>query len=420
MSIVPGSSGKLIPEQSARLSDRESKSIIINTHSLIQHGYLRVIMGDKSYDFGNPQDESTLFAEIKINNVNTFKAILLGGEPAAGKSYIDQWWETNNLLNVLRIFIRNKDVLFSIDHGIGNISKFIERLLNYLNRNTRSGSKRNIKAHYDIGNDLYQLFLDKNMIYSSAYFSDDHQDIEAASETKLRMICEKLKLTAQDHVIEIGTGWGGFAIYAAQNYGCRVTTTTISDEQFEYTNSRIKELQLDSRITLLNKDYRALTGSFDKLVSIEMIEAVGHKYLDTYFKTCSNLLKPNGAMLIQAITMSDRFYDDYLRSQDFIRKYVFPGGCLPSMSSIISSTSKHTDLDLHQTQSFAASYAKTLDIWFERFIKQRNKILELGYPQTLTRLWEYYMKYCQAGFEAKVIDVHQLVFRKPDNRLSEF
>ena len=419
MSIIPTSNGKLIPEQSSRLSDRISMSIIFNKLNLIQHGLLRVSLGDKNFDFGNPADESSLFAEIKVNNPGVFKSILLGGEPAAGRTYIDQWWESNNLLNVLRLFIRNKHVLFSMNHSIGNISKFFEPALNYLKRNTRSGSKKNIRAHYDIGNDFYELFLDTNMMYSSAYFSSDHQDLEEASATKLKMICEKLNLSEQDHVIEIGSGWGGFAIYATQNYGCKVTTTTISDKQFDYANNRINELQLGSKITLLNQDYRTLTGTFDKLVSIEMIEAVGHKYLDTYFMTCSKLLKPNGIMLIQAITMSDRFYKNYLSSQDFIRKYVFPGGCLPSMSAIINSTAKHTDLDMHETQSFGASYAKTLDIWFERFISQRNKILELGYPQALTRLWEYYMKYCQAGFETRMIDVHQLVFRKPDNALSK-
>ena len=408
-----------MPEQSSRLSDKISMSIIFNKLNLIQHGLLRVSLGDKNFDFGNPADESSLFAEIKVNNPGVFKSILLGGEPAAGRTYIDQWWESNNLLNVLRLFIRNKHVLFSMNHSIGNISKFFEPALNYLKRNTRSGSKKNIRAHYDIGNDFYELFLDTNMMYSSAYFSSDHQDLEEASATKLKMICEKLNLSEQDHVIEIGSGWGGFAIYATQNYGCKVTTTTISDKQFDYANNRINELQLGSKITLLNQDYRTLTGTFDKLVSIEMIEAVGHKYLDTYFMTCSKLLKPNGIMLIQAITMSDRFYKNYLSSQDFIRKYVFPGGCLPSMSAIINSTAKHTDLDMHETQSFGASYAKTLEIWFDRFISQRNKILELGYPQALTRLWEYYMKYCQAGFETRMIDVHQLVFRKPDNALSK-
>ncbi|MEM8843857.1 MAG: cyclopropane-fatty-acyl-phospholipid synthase family protein [Pseudomonadota bacterium] len=416
MSIVPNTNDTLTRDQNSNIIDKLSMSIIFSKLKEIEHGLIKVHIDNKTYEFGNKADENNLLAEIKINNIHMFKAILLGGEPEAGKTYVDQWWETDNLLNVLRIFIVNRDVLFSFEYGLGSVAKYIERFYNYLARNTKIGSKKNIKAHYDIGNDLYKLFLDENLMYSSAYFTHEDQSLEEASEYKLKLICETLQLNSEDHIIEIGSGWGGFAIYAAQNYGCHITTTTISEEQYRLADNRIRKLNLEDKITLLKKDYRTLTGKYDKLVSIEMIEAVGHKYLDTYFKVCSNLLKSNGAMLIQAITISDRIYDSYISSQDFIRKYVFPGGSLPSISSIMKSTSKHTDLDLYSTKSFAESYAKTLEIWFQRFISQRNQVIELGYPQSFLRLWEYYLKYCQAGFENRVIDVHQIAFKKPNNR----
>ena len=418
MSIIPNTKADITSEHDSNFLDKLSMSIILNKLNCIKKGCLIIQINGKSFEFGNQKEKNTLCANIKVKDLRTFKAILFGGEPEAGRTYIDNWWETDSLINVLGIFIINRNVLFSFEHGLGYLSKYIERFSNYLARNTKLGSKKNIKAHYDIGNDLYKLFLDKNMMYSSAYFTYDNQSLEEASDYKLKLICEKLQLTPQDHLIEIGTGWGGFAIYAAQNYGCRITTTTISDEQYMLANERIKASRLDHKITLLNQDYRTLTGVYDKLVSIEMIEAVGHKYLDTYFKTCSRLLKSNGSMLIQAITITDDIYNDYITSQDFIRKYVFPGGSLPSISSIINSTSSNTDLNLHNTQSFADSYAKTLDIWCKRFITQRNKIIELGYPQSFLRLWEYYLKYCQAGFENGITDVHQMLFRKSGNRFS--
>ena len=253
-------------------------------------------------------------------------------------------------------------------------------------------------------------------MYSSAYFRSDDEDLASASEYKLKLICEKLNLQASDMVIEIGTGWGGFAIYAAQNYGCHITTTTISDEQYQYACSKVEQLNLSDRIKVIKQDYRALTGRYDKLVSIEMIESVGHQYLDGYFIICSDLLKPSGAMLIQSITMSDYLFKNYINSTDFIRKYVFPGGCLTSTASMLTSASKHTDLTLYHSDSFGHSYAKTLQIWYQNFNKNREKVIELGYSFAFIRLWEYYLKYCQAGFENRIIDVHHLVFKKPANR----
>ena len=316
----------------------------------------------------------------------------------------------------MRLFTLNREVLFSFKSGFASLAKRAYAITHLANKNTQQGSKRNITAHYDIGNDLYALFLDETMMYSSACFTPQHTTLEDASTYKLKIICDKLNLTSSDHVLEIGSGWGGFAIYAAQNYKCNITTTTISDEQFSYLQKKVSTHKLENKITILKQDYRNLEGQYDKLVSIEMIESVGHQYINEYFSICSRLLKPNGAMLIQAITISDYLYNHYIQSMDFIRKYVFPGGSLPSMSSMLSSIASSSDLTLFHSESYASSYAKTLEIWHQRFINNKEKVIELGYGNTFIRLWEYYLKYCQAGFEERVIDVQQIVLKKPENR----
>ena len=418
MSIIPNSNNTFDNNLSATWLDNIAMSVLLKKLEKIQHGFLQVYVNDMLYEFGNSNEQAKLHAVIRVNNIKAFQTIIRGGEPAAGKTYIDGWWQSDNLIEVLRLFTINRNALFGFKFGLASLAKHTNRISNYLLRNTHIGSKKNIKAHYDIGNDLYKLFLDSKMMYSSAYFRNDNDSLEIAAEYKLKLICEKLNLQSSDRVIEIGSGWGGFAIYAAQNYGCHVTTTTISDEQYLHARKLVSQLELNDKITLIKQDYRTLTGKYDKLVSIEMIESVGHQYMDGYFRICSQLLKPSGAMLIQAITMSDYLFDQYIRSLDFIRKYVFPGGCLTSMSSMLSSATKHTDLTLYHSESFADSYATTLQHWFRRFAHQKENVLELGYSQEFIRLWEYYLKYCQAGFENRIIDVHHLVFKKPGNRFS--
>ena len=418
MSIIPSSNNTFENNLSITWLDQIAMSILLKKLERIQIGFLQVYVDEMIYEFGNSNDQATLHAVIRVNNVKAFQAIIRGGEPAAGKTYIDGWWQSDNLIEVLRLFTLNRNALFGFKFGLGSFAKHANRISSYFLRNTHVGSKKNIKAHYDIGNDLYELFLDSKMMYSSAYFRNESDSLETAAEYKLKLICEKLNLRPHDKVIEIGTGWGGFAIYAAKNYGCHVTTTTISDEQYTHARKLVSELNLSGKITVIKQDYRTLTGKYDKLVSIEMIESVGHQYMDGYFKICDQLLKPSGAMLIQAITMSDYLFDRYVNSLDFIRKYVFPGGCLTSMSSMLSSTSKHTDLTLYHSESFANSYAITLQHWYRRFAQQKEQVVELGYSQEFIRLWEYYLKYCQAGFENRIIDVHHLVFKKPDNRYS--
>ena len=416
MSIIPNQNKTIQENNQSNWLDNAAMSVLFKKLDRINTGLLQVHANGMLYEFGNTENKCDIHAVIHIRNNRAFRTILVGGEPAAGKTYIDGWWTSDDLIEVLRLFAANRNTLFGFDNGVASLGKTIDRLANNILKNTLKGSKRNIKAHYDIGNDLYELFLDEKMMYSSAYFRSEDEDLASASEYKLKIICEKLNLQPTDKVIEIGTGWGGFAIYAAQNYGCHVTTTTISSEQYEYACSKVEQLNLADNINVIKQDYRTLSGSYDKLVSIEMIESVGHQYMDGYFSICSALLKPSGAMLIQSITMSDYLYKNYINSTDFIRKYVFPGGCLTSMTSMMSSVSKHTDLTLFHSESFANSYAKTLKLWYQNFHNNKDRVIELGYSSTFIRLWEYYLKYCQAGFENRVIDVHHLVLKKPSNR----
>ncbi len=417
MSIIPKhkTNNNTIQHEISWLS-QFAKSILFKKLDLIEHGYLQIYVDEMVYDFGDKTMQSELHAVIRVHNIQAFNEILFGGEPAAGNTYVKGWWTSDNILNVMRVFTLNRDVLFSFKSGYASVAKPFHAIGHAINKNSTRGSKRNILAHYDIGNDLYKLFLDEKMMYSSACFTEVNNTLEDAAENKLKIICEKLKLKPQDHLLEIGCGWGGFAIYAAQNYGCKVTTTTISDQQYDYAVEKIDQANLSSQITILKQDYRALRGQYDKLVSIEMIESVGQQYLDNYFAICSKLLKPDGAFLVQAITISDYLHDRYQNSLDFIRKYVFPGGSLTSMSSMLNCIAKNSDLTLFHSESYAASYGKTLEIWYQRFINNKEKVLELGYGHAFIRLWEYYLKYCQAGFEERVIDVQQLVLKKPANR----
>lgn len=416
MSIVPKYKNTQNIRSELSWSEQIVCAALFKKLDLINVGFLQVHVNDMVYDFGIKEMQTELHAVIHVIDTRAFKAILFGGEPAAGNTYVKGWWSSDNLINVMRLFTLNREALFSFKSGFASLAKRAYAITHFTNKNNQQGSKRNITAHYDIGNDLYKLFLDESMMYSSACFTPQHTTLEAASAHKLKIICEKLELSPTDHVLEIGSGWGGFAIYAAQHYDCNVTTTTISDEQYSYLHNKVTSQNLTNKITILKQDYRNLEGQYDKLVSIEMIESVGHQFINEYFSICSRLLKQNGAMLIQAITISDYLYDHYIQSMDFIRKYVFPGGSLPSMSSMLSSIASSSDLTLFHSESYASSYAKTLEIWHQRFIGNKEKVIELGYGNAFIHLWEYYLKYCQAGFEERVIDVQQIVLKKPENR----
>ncbi|MEY3411259.1 MAG: hypothetical protein RL593_835, partial [Pseudomonadota bacterium] len=290
--------------------------------------------------------------------------------------------------------------------------------LHIVNKNTQAGSRRNIAAHYDLGNDFFKLMLDPTMMYSSAIFENSKQSLEDASLAKLKSICKKLDLNKHDHVLEIGTGWGGFAIYAAKNYGCKITTTTISQQQYLLAIERIKAAGLEDKIEVLLSDYRDLTGTYDKLVSIEMIEAIGHQFYDTYFAQCGRLLKPSGMMLLQAITIADQRYASALKSVDFIQRYIFPGSCIPSVTAMLNSITKSTDLRLFNLEDIGPHYATTLAKWRDNFFEHIDAIRGMGYPETFIRMWDFYLCYCEGGFEERALgDVHMLLV-KPENRRS--
>ncbi|MBC7210859.1 MAG: class I SAM-dependent methyltransferase, partial [Pseudomonas sp.] len=329
------------------------------------------------------------------------------------EAYIHGYWHSPDLAAVTRLFVANLEVLDALEGGLARLGRPLLRLLHRLNRNTRRGAKRNILAHYDLGNVLFEHLLDPTMMYSAARFEHPEQPLEHAQLNKLEQICRKLELGAQDHLLEIGSGWGSLAIHAATRHGCRVTTTTLSEAQYAFTLQRVQALGLEHRVTVLRQDYRDLQGTFDKLVSIEMIEAVGHRYLPVYFRQCAALLKPDGLMLLQAITIRDQRYAQARRSVDFIQRYIFPGGALPSLSVLLDTASRQTGLNLVHLEDFGLDYARTLRHWRDNLRQARGELAALGYDDMFQRLWEYYLCYCQGGFEERAIGVAQLLWAGP-------
>jgi cyclopropane-fatty-acyl-phospholipid synthase len=380
----------------------------------LRHGLLLIQEGSDTLHFGTPQSE--LRAEIRVSDPAVWGLVAGNGSIGAGEAYIHGYWSTPDLTAVIRIFVANLDVLDAMEGGLARLGRPLIQGLHWLNRNTRQGSRRNIAAHYDLGNDLFEQFLDPTMMYSAAMFRREDDSLEQAQLNKLERICQKLALQPSDHLLEIGTGWGSMALYAATHYGCRVTTTTLSREQYAYTERRIRELGLEGRVTLLLEDYRDLEGQYDKLVSIEMIEAVGHRYLPTYFEQCARLLKPEGLMLLQAITIRDQRYEQACRSVDFIQRYIFPGGALPSMQKMLDVVTRHTDFNLHHMEDFGLHYARTLRLWHDNLRQARQRLEQLGYDDYFYRLWEFYLCYCEGGFLERTIGTAQLLLAKPAAR----
>ena len=320
------------------------------------------------------------------------------------------------MVKLFQIILRNRDILLSLDKGFAKLVKPINKMIHRGRQNTLKGSKENILAHYDLSNDFYKLWLDPSMTYSCAFFNNDSVTLEEASIEKLDRICRKLDLSEDDSVLEIGTGWGSFSIHAAKNYGCKVTTTTISDAQFDYARSRIKDEGLESKITLINKDYRDLDGKYDKIVSIEMIEAVGYEYIPDYFSKLSSLLNNNGLVALQGITYNDQNFEVYKDSVDFIKKYIFPGSCLISIAQIIDVIKKDTDLAMVDMEDITKHYAVTLNRWRKNFMDVIPKIKEMGYSQAFINMWEFYFLYCEAGFSERNIGDVQMIFAKSGSR----
>ena len=396
---------------------RLARNALLKRLALIQDGEVRVQDGNESLRFGTRTARCGLAATITVRDPEFWSLAAFGGTVGAGESYIHGHWRCDDLTALVRIMVLNRHVMQEMESGLAaRGSLLVRRLLHWANRNSKTGSARNIAAHYDLGNELYKLMLDDTMAYSSGIFLHEEATLHEASLAKFDSVCRKLALTTADHLLEIGTGWGGLAIHAAERYGCRVTTTTISREQHDFAKEKIAARGLSDRITLLFEDYRDLKGQFDKLVSIEMIEAVGARYLDTYFGKCSSLLKPTGAMLLQAITLQDQFYARALNSVDYIQRFIFPGSFIPSVSAISDSVARVTDMKLFNLEDIGPHYAPTLRMWRERFFANISRVRELGYPESFNRLWEFYLCYCEGGFAERQLGDVQMLLTKPDCR----
>ena len=390
-----------------------AKNQVMARLARLQVGQLTIIENGQKTVFGN---DKSIVATVTVHDAHFYGEIAFGGSIGAGEAYMLGYWSSDNLTNVIRIMAANQSVMDALEGGYQWASKPFLKVLHYLNRNTADGSRKNIAAHYDLGNDFFKLWLDPSMMYSSAIFSPPDCSLETASNKKLQVICDKLDLKPSDHVVEIGTGWGGFAIYAAKHYGCKVTTTTISQQQLDEAVLRVTAENLQNKITLLLNDYRDLQGQFDKLVSIEMVEAVGHQFYETYFAKCASLLKPNGMALIQAITITDQRFEAAINSVDFIQRYIFPGSNIPSITAMLNSITKVSDLKLYNLEDIGPHYATTLRKWRENFFTNIENIRKLGYSEEFIKMWEYYLCYCEGGFAERALgDVHLLLV-KPENR----
>ena len=396
--------------------DRLARRVVFWLLGKVQHGSLTLMENGQGFLFGEPVGQAHLRAAITIHNPGFYRSLLLAGSRGLGEAYVAGWWSADDLTEVIRLLTRNQPLLEKSFGQWVRVAAPFYRVLQRPFRNTPAGSRANISAHYDLGNDFYALFLDDTMTYSCGIFQGEDSTLEEASLAKYDRICQKLSLNPRDHVLEIGGGWGGFAIYAAGRYGCRVTTTTISRAQHDLARERIAAAGLADRVTLLLKDYRELGGSFDKLVSIEMIEAVGYEYIDTFFRVCSDRLKDGGLMCLQAITIADQVFDRYRRSYDFIRSHVFPGSCLTSVAAVAASLARATDLKLIHLEDITPHYARTLRLWRERFFANLDKVRVLGYPESFIRLWEFYLSYCEGGFAERYIGDVQMVLAKPGYR----
>ncbi len=390
-----------------------ARNLVFQRLAALPEGSVTVVDGSETRRFGQTGD---LHATITVHDPAMYVDIAFGGSLGAAEAYIQGRWSCDDLTALCRIFARNLDHADSLERGWARLAAPFAKAFHWLRRNTRRGSGKNISAHYDLGNDFFQLFLDETMSYSSAIFPEPDTLLAEASFVKMERICQKLELQPDDHLLEIGTGWGSLAIHAAAWHGCRVTTVTISRRQYELAAERIAQAGLSDRITLLLRDYRDIQGRFDKIVSVEMIEAVGHEFLDDYFRTCSGLLQPDGMMLLQAITIGDHRYERYRKSVDFIQRYVFPGSCLPSVAAICASVSRAADLRPAHLEDLTPHYAQTLRLWRRRFFERIDEVKRMGYSDNFIRLWEYYLRYCEAGFEEGVCGDVQLLLTKPRRR----
>jgi cyclopropane-fatty-acyl-phospholipid synthase len=386
-----------------------AKKLVIRKLSQLQAGQIILHDEQEQYAFGQA---AGLSASVQVVNSKFYTASLLHGSLGIAQSYIDGDWQTDNLTTLIRIVIQNEEAMRKLDSAFTKFPYLLVDLLAKIQKNTVGRARKYIHAHYDMGNEFFNTFLGDTLMYSCGIFETPEDTLECAQMRKINRIVEKLAPKPDEHILEIGTGWGTFAIYLAQNYGCRVTTTTISDEQYRFVEARILKLNLQDRITLLNQDYGKLQGKFDKIVSIEMIEAVGHQYFDAFFAQCDQLLKPGGLLMIQAIIINEQTYEQAKKHLDFIKKHIFPGSCLPSVHRMGQSIANHTNLQWLSLNDIGRNYTTTLLMWHERFMQNLEKIRQLGFSEEFIRLWQYYLCYCAAGFQEDYISDVQLLLRK--------
>jgi len=359
--------------------------------------------------FGRGAPEAT----IRVHDPAFYVAIATRGSVGAGESYVRGEWSCDDLIALVRILVRNREQLDGLEGGFARAGAALLRWYHARRDNTRAGSRANISAHYDLGNEFYKLWLDETLMYSCAVFPREGMSLHEAQLERLERICRKLDLRPGEHLLEIGTGWGGMAEYAAREHGCRVTTTTISREQHAFASERMARAGLAGRVEVLCEDYRDLSGRYDKLVSIEMVEAVGERWCDTYFRKCSALLEPHGAMLLQSITIRDQHYEQALRSVDFIQRHVFPGAFIPSVAALADRVARCTDMTLFGLEDIGPHYAATLREWRRNFLARLPEVRALGFDESFVRLWEFYLCYCEGGFEERALGDVQLLLTKP-------
>ncbi|GHG03037.1 SAM-dependent methyltransferase [Thalassotalea marina] len=393
--------------------DRRCRDIVFSVFEKLTYGQLEIVEGGKHHYFPKAIDNSTpVQGKIVVHDQSLYRDFVKGGSIGAAEAFIDGKWSSPDLTAVIRIFAKAQQQTDRLESKKSWFAALKNKLIHWQNRNSQQGSKRNILAHYDLGNELYTRFLDPEMMYSAAIYPNEQASLAQAQIHKLDTICQRLELQPGDTVLEIGTGWGGLAIHMAKNYGCHVTTTTISDAQFQYAEQRVKELGLEQQVTLLKKDYRELQGQYDKVVSIEMIEAVGYEYLPSFFKQCHSRLKEGGKLLIQSITIADQRFEYYKNNVDFIQRYIFPGGFLPSVFELSKHIKEHTSLVVEELHDIGLHYAKTLADWRDAFNKSWPELTELGYDEQFKRLWLFYLGYCEGGFLERATSTVHLVARK--------
>ncbi len=387
-----------------------ARRMVLARLALIGDGLLCIREGGETLQFGA---SGGLEASVTVHDPAFYSELAFGGSVGAGESYMLGHWSSGDLSALMRLLLRNRGALDAMEGGLAKLSSPLRLAAHWLHRNSRAGSRRNIAAHYDVGNNFFRLFLDETMMYSCALFERPGMSLAEASRAKLEAVCRKLELRPQDHVLEIGTGWGGFALHAARRFGCRVTTTTISPSQYELARERVRAAGLENRVTVLLEDYRDLAGRYDKLVSIEMIEAIGHQQFEGFFRRSAARLAPGGRMLLQSITIADRHYARARDEVDFIKRYIFPGCCIPSVSALASAMAASSDLRIVHLEDIGPHYATTLARWRDNLFANLDEVRALGYPESFVRMWEFYLCYCEAGFAERALgDVHMLLARE--------